>query len=251
MFFIGMKIHMSCDNDCTATCADDCKTDECITEVDVPSITRVTTVTRCKPPAHGKVRHYDAYTEGVPPNEMQDLLLITPGVVRDSADMFLQRARRNDLRFIYICITILNILFLISAIFGVTSNWYKNLKTDGVSPYLIGSLWLVAAILSYGAIFMLWEHMRPDEIKKDVQISVYFLIGTFLSVLWAGVFFQGNDLRWSLWIAAILFLYSFWLLIYIWIIKPTAGVFMLPLVVMYGYFFYSSVHVAFLNNTPV
>jgi tryptophan-rich sensory protein len=116
---------------------------------------------------------------------------------------------------------------------------------------LIGALWLVAAVMAYGSIFMLWEHVKPEEVSKDIRISIYFLIGTFLSVLWAGVFFQGHDLRWSLWLAAVLFLYSFWLLIYIWLMKPTAGIFMLPLVVMYGYFFYASVHVAFLNNTPV
>jgi tryptophan-rich sensory protein len=236
---------MVCDNDCETI------TEECRTEVEIPSVTKVITEIKCKPPKYGKIKHYDAYTDGVPPNNQYDVLNMTPSAIQESADMFLQRARRNDMRFIYICIIILNILFLVSAIFGITSTWYQNLKKDNISAYLIGSLWLVSAILSYGAIFMLWENIKPDEIKRDIRISVYFLIGCFLNVLWAGVFFQGNDLRWGLWLAALLFLYSFWLLIYIWIIKPIAGLLMLPLVVMYGYFFYYSVHVASLNNTAL
>ena len=125
------------------------------------------------------------------------------------------------------------------------------LKKDGLNPYVIGSLWVIAAIMAYGSLFMLWEHIGPEELARDVRISVYFLIGTFLSVLWAGVFFQGHDLRWSMWLAAILFLYQFWLLIYIWLIKPTAGIFLLPSVVLYGYFFYASIRTAFLNHTSI
>lgn len=229
-----------------------CACEECNPGCQEKWITKKVKVqTVCEPPAHGKVAHYDGAVDGVPPNDQMDILNITYAPIRESGQMALQRARRWDMRFIYSAIAILNIIFLVSCIFGVTSDWYKNLRKDNVSPYLLGSLWLVAAVLAYGGIFMLWEHVEPNQVSRDIRVSIWFLIGTFLSVLWAGVFFQGHNLQWALWIAAVLFLYSFWLLIDVWIMKPTAGVFLLPLVVMYGYFFYASVHVCFLNNAPV
>ena len=162
--------------------------------------------------------------------------------------MLLERAARADMWFIYIVITIINILVILSALFGINSTWYKNLHKSRRNPWLIGALWIVATILSYGAIFMLWEHVTSDTIAKDMELSVYFMIGNFLSLLWSTIFFQGNNLSMSVWISALLFLYQFWLFIYIWSIKIRAALFMIPLIILYGYLFYSMVHVATLNN---
>ena len=183
-----------------------------------------------------------------PVNPRTNVLVLTSGVVRDSADMFFQRAVRLDMWFIYISITVINILFLISSIFGVTSEWYKNINRSRVNPYIIGTLWIIATILSYGAIFMIWEHVKPNEVMKDMRISLLFLVGSFLSFLWTTVLFQGNNIVMAVWISSILFLYQFWLFIYVMSMNVKAALFMIPIVIMYGYLFYSMVHLASINN---
>jgi tryptophan-rich sensory protein len=214
----------------------------------VPSVTTIVTETTCKGPRHGKVERYDFTKKGIPPNNKSDILILTSGVIQESGEMLLQRTAMLDMWFIYISITIIYILFFISAIFGINSTWYTNLKKSGISPWLIGSLWVIVTILSYIAIFMIWRHVKPGEIVLDLTVSIYFLIGSFLALLWAAVFFQGNNIGLSVWIAALNFLYQFWLLIYVWYIKPAAAIFMIPALIMYGYIFYAMVHLATINN---
>lgn len=220
-------------------------------EEQIPSVITVTTETICTETHIGNVQHVDFTRDGVPPHQAQDILNIMPGIIKDSGEMLFERAVRADMWFIYIIITIINILVLLSALFGINSTWYKNLKRSKNNPWLIGSLWVIATILSYGAIFMLWEHVTPEAVAKDMQLSIYFMIGNFLSLLWSTVFFQGNNIALSVWIAALLFLYQFWLFIYIWILKIRAAMFMIPLIILYGYLFYAMIHIATLNNIIV
>ena len=169
-------------------------------------------------------------------------------VIHHKNSGFLSRITRVDMIVIYITIIIIGILFLTSSYFGVHSIWYENLIKAGANTYLIAALWVIASILSYLGIFLFWNNIGPDETAEDVRLSVYFLIGDFLSLLWAAVFFQGNNIVLSVWISAILFLYQFWLFIYIWNLKIKASLFMIPLIILYAYFFYSMVHLAVLNN---
>ncbi|CAH6420186.1 Hypothetical protein HVR_LOCUS1119 [uncultured virus] len=233
-------------------------------EVRIPSITTIVSEIKCTGSEHGKVERHDFTSTGVPPNNKSDILILTSGVVKESGQMFLQRAARADMWFIYISITVIDILVILSVIFGISSTWYKNIRKSGVNPWLIGALWIVATIFSYAAIFMLWvnidtrtasdavwEHANPEDIPLDLRLSIYFLIGSFLSLLWTTVLFQGNNIGLAVWIAALLFLYQFWLLIYIWIIKIQAAIFMIPLVIMYGYLFYATVHLASINKVSL
>lgn len=214
----------------------------------VPSVTTITSEVTCKEPRHGKVERHDFTRQGVPPNSQRDILILTDGVVTESAEMLFQRLSRREMWFIYICMTIIYILFIISVISGINSTWYRNLRRSNVNPWVVGVLWAFSTLLSYGAIFMIWEHVRPDEISLDMTLSVYFLIGVFISLLWATVFFQGNNIVFAAWIAAILFLYQFWLFTYIWTIRFWAAIFMIPIVIFYGYTLYAMIHLATLNN---
>ena len=204
----------------------------------------------CETPTR-KVERYDHFHHAVPPNDMSDLLILASGPIKEQADMFLQRAYRKDMWVMYGSIIILNVLFLIISIIGINSTWYKNLQKSAHNSFVLGIIWVIVAIMSYGAIFMLWKHIEPDEVSEDLKISALFLSGTFLSLLWVVVFFQGNNITMAVWIGVVLFLYYFWLLIYMWSTKASAAIFMLPLVILYGYFVYSMIHLASLNNVMI
>lgn len=191
---------------------------------------------------------FDFNREGIPPTTMDDVLVLTSGVVRESGQMLFQRMVMWELWIIYTCVTIIYILFIASVLSGLNSTWYQQLNKTGVNPYAIGALWAISIILSYFAIFIIWTHVTAENIVIDVKISVYFLIGTLLLLLWATVFFQGNDIGLSIWIVVIIFMYHFWLLVYIWYINARAAIFMMPLIIIYGYLFYAMVHLAFINN---
>ena len=197
------------------------------------------------------VERYDPIIHAVPPNNQNDILVLTSGVVKDSGEMFFQRSSRPELWFIYLSITVLTILFLASSLSGLNSDWYRQIKRSTVNPYLIGILWVIATVLSYVTIFMLWEHATPNEIPIDFRLSVFFLIGSFLSLFWSAILFQGNNISLALGISMILFLYQFWLFIYIWSIKPNAAFFMIPIIIMYGYLVYSMLHLVTINNIVI
>jgi tryptophan-rich sensory protein len=191
---------------------------------------------------------FDFNRVGIPPTTMNDILILTSGSVKESGQMLFQRIIMRELWLIYICITIVYILFIASVLSGLTSTWYQNLNKTGVNPYAIGAIWTISIILSYVTIFMIWEHTTSDTLVIDVEISVYFFIGTLLLLLWSTIFFQGNNLGLSVWMIVFLFMYHFWLLVYIWHMNYRAAIFMIPLIIIYGYLFYAMIHLAFINN---
>jgi hypothetical protein len=145
----------------------------------LPSIITITKEVSCREPLHLNVKHLDFTKEAVPPNSKRDILILTSGVARESGEMLFQRTTRIDMWFIYITITIIYILFIVSVISGINSSWYKNLNKSNVNPYFIGILWAFSTFFSYGAIFMIWEHVNPNKVTFDFILSLYFLIGAF------------------------------------------------------------------------
>lgn len=195
-----------------------------------------------------QLKHYDFRYHGIPPNTKEDILMLSKGVTRESAQMLLQRVAKLEMWFIYICITVIYVLFIISVVSGIKSEWYRNLNKTGVNPYVIGILWAVATGASYLSIFMIWEHISDEEISIDFVLSIYFLIGAFMSLLWTTILFQGNNIVLATWVSFFVFLYYFWLFNYIRSFRFVASLFIIPLVVIYGYFLYSMVHLSCLNN---
>ena len=150
--------------------------------------------------------------------------------------------------FIYISIVILNILFLISSYSGIRSIWYQNINRSKINPFVIGLLWIIATILSYGSVFMLWENVTENTLSRDFMLSALFLISSFLSLFWSTTLFQDNNIKMAVLVAAVVFLYQFWLTIYIGSYNKLAALFMIPLLIMYGYLFYSMLHLSSINN---
>jgi tryptophan-rich sensory protein len=223
-----------------------------ISEVRSPA--EVVSISEIICPEEDYMEKYDHVKHAVPPTSFTDpLIFFTGTVIEDSAEMAIQRISKKEIWLIYISITIINILIVASSVNGSFSNWYQNLKKsfNNNINILISVLWLVSSVLAYGAIFMIWEHVKPDQISKDIIVSIYFLIGTFLGLAWSATFFQGNDLYSSFWMSLIVFIYYIWLLIHVWYMNPFAGLFLIPLVAMYGFLMYEMIHIASLNNIPM
>lgn len=159
-----------------------------------------------------------------------------------------QRLTRIDFLLIYAAIVIISILSITVSVVGSTTTWYRELKQGSINPWLIRVGWVIATLLSYVGLYLLWEDVRPNEVSRDLGITVLFMIGTFLSLGWASVFYYAKNVGLSLWLLGILFVYKFWLFMYIWYIKPVAAVFLIPILLMYIYLMYSVAHLAYLNN---
>lgn len=197
------------------------------------------------------VEKYDPIRHAVPPNSIDDMLILAPNGFQDSWRMFVQRLRRIDFILVYSVIIIMSALFIVSSTIGLNTSWYQNLKKFDVNPWLIRSLWLVTTLLSYIGLFVLWEHVQPDEISKDLAVSVLYLLATFISFLWSVVFYQMENIQGAFWLAEVLLIYKFWLFIYMWYIKPIAALFLIPVIGMYAYLIFSVVHLAGLNNVVI
>lgn len=197
------------------------------------------------------IEKYDHVKHAVPPTAISDVLILTPDFLQDSSNMFFERFYRLELWFIYISITIVTILFLLSCLSGINSDWYHQINHSSVNPYIIGFLWVIATIISYIAIFMLWENTSPTHTPLDFRLSVLFLVGSFLSLLWSTVLFQANNIALATWISMLLFVFQFFLFTYIWFFKPVASFFMLPVIIMYGFLVYSMVHLLTINNIVI
>lgn len=197
------------------------------------------------------VEYVDFSKTAISPGDQIDILYLTSGSTKESGEMLFQRLGRPEMWLIYISIAILYILFIASAVMGINCDWYRNLDKGGVDAYTIGILLISATIFSYGAIFMIWEHITPEETSIDFAISVYFMIGALLGLLWVAVFFQGNNVSACIWLVALTFVYYFWLFLYIWKIRIIASLFLLPLIMLYGYIFYVMVHLESVNHIPV
>lgn len=155
----------------------------------------------------------------------------------------------------YIIIFVLTFLiyipFFLSYLFGITSTFYNNLVQTRDNHWFTTVLWITATIISYIGFYILWRNANKEVMYQNLIIAVLYLIGNFILVTWAVSLFQFQNIPLAVWLAFILFIYQFWVFIYIWQINRIAALFLIPLVVMYLFFFYDMIHLASLNNIPL
>ena len=95
---------------------------------------------------------------------------------------------------------------------------------------------------------MLWENLDQNKYSKDITISLYFLIGSLLALLWISIFLQDYNLRMGFWISFILFCYQLWVTIVVFIYNKKAFIFLIPNIIMYLYLFYTMAHLVTIND---
>jgi len=161
------------------------------------------------------------------------------------------RLHREDFLFVYGVVVIVFILLLSSFIPGIYSDWYNGLKISGLNVWIPRAGWVIATILSYVGLYFFWGTVNPEEMEKNLAITVLFVIGSILVFAWSVALYQGENIALATWLACALFVYQFWLFIYVWNIKPIASLFLIPLIGMYFYLIYSMIQLARLNNVPL
>lgn len=168
--------------------------------------------------------------------------------IKTTTDQVLQRIKMKDMWFVYICLMVLYLLFILVCAYGINSQWFKSLQRMNINPYIIGILWAIVALLAFIAIYMLWKKVDRNKVSLDLMVSIFYLISAFLSLTWAVVFYQIQNIIAGFWIALVLFTYQVWLFSYVFTIKWSAGLFLLPSVILHGYLLYSMIHIASLNG---
>ena len=164
----------------------------------------------------------------------------------------MDRLRHPVYLLIYGAILILGIIFIVLVFVGSTTTWYINLIEPNVNPWVVRGLWIAATIFSYLGYYLIIDTSpEPGRAPIDLIVSVYYLIGSFILLLWTVVFYYAENLALSLWLSIVVFVYRFWLFTYIWYIRPAAAIFLIPDLLIYAYLIYSVAHLAYLNNVPI
>ena len=181
-------------------------------------------------------------------NLQNDFLILTSGPVRENLDLGFQRLARKESWFVYITLLIIDIMCVLSIWYGYQSQWYQNLVKTYYNEWAVLSFIIIALLFSYIALFIIWDHIQPGELANDTKLSLLFIIGAFLTLLWTTTLFQGNQLMNATLIIFIVFVYEFWLMMYIWNINQKAAIFLIPAVIMYAYLCYLMIHISTDNN---
>lgn len=185
-------------------------------------------------------------------NNLNDILILLPDYIKKYLNTIIKKIATKEFKFIFVCLFVLNILILISMLSGINSDWYKN---NGIEPvnnmYVISAVWIIVIILSYVSIVILWENVDVYSLAIDFTISNYFIIGGFLTLLWATSYFQANNIGFSFWLSLVNMIYQFWLIIVIWHINKEATIFLFPSLIVYIYIFYNMVKLVRDQNVNV
>lgn len=141
----------------------------------------------------------------------------------------------------------LTILFLVGSYFGARKKWYRTLPVkSNENTWVIAVLWIIASLISYGIFYFIKD--KDESIYGQSRIYPYFVIISFLNVLWVVVFFNNENFVLTLLIIGIIFALQVYIIIFLFYISIIAAVLLLPLEFLYGYLFYSILHLASINN---
>lgn len=157
---------------------------------------------------------------------------------------------------VYILVIIITFLiyipFFLSYFFGIYSDWYASLRmTTGNDNWIPRILWVVTSLVSYIGLYILWRDPTEEIVRRNLIISVLYLIGNFILLLWSVVFLQFHDIALAVWISVVILLFQVFMFIYIWTINVIAAIFFIPLIAMYIYFVFDLVNLANLNNVTL
>ena len=171
------------------------------------------------------------------------------GYVTKTWNTFVQKIHKTEYLIIYAIVITILLVFLLSYLPGIFSNWYNDLKFPAINPWIARIVWVLALAISYVGLFLLWGY--SEGTNGDLIITLFYSMGTLLWIAWSVALFHGNNLPLALWISTVLFIYEFWFIIYIWNIRRIAALFLIPLLLMYFYLVYYMAKLISLNNISV
>jgi hypothetical protein len=141
----------------------------------------------------------------------------------------------------------LTILFFVAAYFGAKLSWYQQLKRTDINQWLLAGLWVIASLISYGTFYFVKD--KNDKIYGQSRLLPYFLIISFLNVLWTIIYFYNMNFLVTLFIILLIIVGEIYIMLFLLnIINFWAVILMLPLIVLYVYLLYSILHTASING---
>ena len=157
----------------------------------------------------------------------------------------LVRLQQRDFIIVYAIVIVVWLLFFLSYIPGIYSEWFLNLQQPRVNLWIPRVAWIIAAILSYIGSYIL---ARSIPLDKYLAIVMLYVSGSFIMLGWSVAFYQARNIALAAWIAGVLFIYQAALFLLVWHLNPIAAIFMIPILALYLYLVYSTVQLAALNN---
>jgi len=222
------------------------------TITETPVIEKVITETEYIDHNFGEVEHINLAEVGIIPNNLSDLLILFPDYMRNYGKSLLKRYAMMDMKFVLAVLIILNILILLSLSSGINSDWYQNQKDEPITNMFgVAIFWMLVIGMSYLSLLFLWKDVSIETIRDDFVISNYFIIGSFLTLLWVTSYFQANNISMAYWMSLLLLMYQFWLLIVVWHINRKSAIFLVPSFILYAYIFYNMVRIVRDDNINI
>lgn len=142
---------------------------------------------------------------------------------------------RPEVLFYIAMYVITALLFFVVYIVGVFNPAFEALKLPNEDVWIARIAWVVAALISYGSFFFLYDQ-PPREIFR---IYWLFLLGNLLLVVFAITEYGFRSLIGAAVIGIVIVLYNVGMFIYFWIAYgfAVAG-WLIPLLIMYAYLAY-------------
>lgn len=176
-----------------------------------------------------------------------DNYVVIPDDKKD--DNFLSRflPQNGPTWYMIVASIVLTILFLVGSYFGVRKKWYRTLPVkSNENTWVVAVLWVIASLISYGIFYFIKD--KDESIYGQSRIYPYFVIISFLNVLWVVLYFNNQNTVLTLLIIGIIFALQLYIIIFLFYISIIAAVLLVPLQILYAYLFYSILHLASINN---
>lgn len=142
---------------------------------------------------------------------------------------------------------LITISFLIVTFYGRQLPWYVNLpvKTSD-NVYLLAFLWIIAILISYISFYRIRN--KDEHVYGQSRLIIYYLIVSYLNLLWIVLYFYYANFNVSLLILSIIFILQLYMILFLYRIDKLSSIFLIPVQILYGYLIYSILHTASIND---
>lgn len=182
----------------------------------------------------------------IPITIVQECDVITPtNTISSFLQGILARFQQRDVIVVYAIVIVVWLLFFLSYIPGIYSQWFLSLQQPRVNLWIPRVAWIIGALLSYVGSYILARSISQD---KYLAIVMLYVSGSFIMLGWSVALYQAQNIALAAWLAGVLFIYQAALFLLVWYLNPIAAIFMIPILALYLYLVYSTVQLAALNN---
>jgi len=145
---------------------------------------------------------------------------------------------------IYFTLFVIYILTLIVLYYGAKNDWYKILKKPYSDPITFAILWTVAILVSACSIFYL-QKISERNIKI---LTIMYMINSILNLFWSVVFFWTKKIELSILLSITLFIFNYTIFLFLMKIAMQAAILYIPLLILYAYLIYATIHLLLMNQ---